>query len=513
MYTKQEIILKSHREEKSIRSIAKELGIHRKTVARYINEFEAQLSAGSSEPEVALSQQLSSRPQYDTSNRSKRKLTPQITKVIDSLLRENDQKRQQGLGKQMLKKRDIHEYLREQGMDIGYTTVCNYISSQQGKSKQREAFIRQQYEPGSVCEFDWGELRLEVAGKPERYYLAVYTSAFSNYRFAQLYSRQDTLAYLESHVAFFSHANAVYGQMVYDNMRVAIARFTGKEKEPTVALLQLRGHYQFTHRFTNIYRGNEKGHVERSVEYVRRKSFGLKSKFGSMKEAQELLEEKLVGINQTRQQLTGKTALELFEQEKKVMPVAPQKMECAELTQLRVDKYATVSYKTNRYSVPDHLVGVFVPVKVKTTELQFFEQEHEQRIAIHTRSYGRHEWIIKIDHYLETFKRKPGALAGSVALASSRYLKELFEAHFQDTPREFINLLSYCRRNEISDQRISEVINTLYQSGVRQITTIKIEALLGNKQEAKLALPVTETTQMAQSQLNQISALLTLINP
>lgn len=507
MYTKQEIILKSHREGKSIRAIARELGISRDTVAKYIKEFESRLSKSSS-PDVAIGEQLSTAPRYDTSNRTKRKLTSEIIKIIDVLLEENEKKRREGLRKQILKNSDIHEHLKDQGFDIGYTTVCTYISSQKGKSSKREAFIRQQYQPGTVCEFDWGEIRLTIDGKPGRYYLAVFTSAYSNYRFAQVFSRQDTLAFLESHTAFFAHTNVVFGQMVYDNMRVAIARFTGAEKEPTEALLQLRGHYQFTHRFANFYRGNEKGHVERSVEHVRRKSFGAKHEFRTMEEAQAWLGKKLVNINKARQQLTGKTAIELFEQEKKVLPAAPNPMECAELGSLRVDKYATVSYKTNRYSVADHLVGAFITVKVKADQLELFDDQ--QLVALHIRSYGKHEWIIDINHYLETFKRKPGALAGSVALASSKYLKELFEAHFQDTPREFINLLSYCRQHEITDQRLSEVIERLHKSGVRQITAAKIEVLLGNKVEDKSLLPPpsSQTTQMAVAQLQQISSLL-----
>ncbi|HEY5500016.1 MAG TPA: hypothetical protein VIK20_06505 [Bacteroidales bacterium] len=49
------------------------------------------------------------------------------------------------------------EILHDRGIEIGYTTVCNYIRSKQGKSPvNKEAFIRQQYTPGSVCEFDWG---------------------------------------------------------------------------------------------------------------------------------------------------------------------------------------------------------------------------------------------------------------------------------------------------------------------------------------------------------------------
>lgn len=79
--------------------------------------------------------------------------------------------------------------------------------------------------------------------------------------------------------------------MVYDNMRVAIASFVGKtEKIPTEGLLQLSRWYQYQYRFCNTAKGNEKGHVERSVEYVRRKVFGFKDTFKTIQEAQDHLQ-------------------------------------------------------------------------------------------------------------------------------------------------------------------------------------------------------------------------------
>ncbi len=73
-------------------------------------------------------------------------------------------------------------------------------------------------------------------------------------------------------------------------MRVAVSKFVGlHEKEPTKALLELRGYYGFSHRFCNTYRANEKGHVERSVEYVRRKAFALRDSFENIQDAQAWL--------------------------------------------------------------------------------------------------------------------------------------------------------------------------------------------------------------------------------
>ncbi|WP_373060485.1 IS21 family transposase [Zunongwangia sp. H14] len=506
MYTKQEIILKSHREGKSQRLISKELGISRKTVKKYITEFEARLQSGSP-PQEAITKYLSNPPVYHREKREKLKLTVEVQQAIDELLAANEEKRLQGLRKQLLKKCDIHSLLQEQGIDIGYTTVCNYIKEKQGKTALKEAYIRQDYIPGAVCEFDWGEIKLYIAGKLTRFQLAVFTAAYSNYRYAEIYQRQDTLAFMESHVSFFEHLQGVYKEMVYDNMRVAVSKFIGPhEKEPTRALLQLRGHYHFSHRFCNSYRGNEKGHVERSVEYIRRKSFAVKCHFTDVEEATAWLHTKIAALNNTRQKLTGKTANELLGEERTALLVLPNKLLCSDQIQLRVDKYATVSYKTNRYSVPDHLVGEFVQVKIMSHELWFYHNDY--KVATHHRSYNLHDWIIKIDHYLDTFKRKPGALAGSMALASSRYLKELYEDHFMGEPRNFIELLDYCRQHAITDEKLAQAVIQLTGSPVKQLTTEKIKALLGNKQDYFEPLKWTQTTAMAKSQLQQLSTLI-----
>ena len=125
--------------------------------------------------------------------------------------------------------------------DISYPSVCNYIRSKEWK---KEAYIRQSYTPGSVCEFDWGEVKLIIGGIKRVYQIAVFTMAWSNYRYAYLYNRQHTQSFHQSHVRFFEHLAGVPGQMVYDNMRVAVKRFVGRtEKEATQGLLSMSMYY------------------------------------------------------------------------------------------------------------------------------------------------------------------------------------------------------------------------------------------------------------------------------
>ena len=49
-----------------------------------------------------------------------------------------------------------------------------------------------------------------------------------------------------------------------------------------ISLLKLSLYYKFNFRFCNAYSGNEKGHVERSVEIIRRKAFSKNTSFTSL---------------------------------------------------------------------------------------------------------------------------------------------------------------------------------------------------------------------------------------
>ena len=510
MYTKQEIILRSHRDGFSQRQITIDLGISRKTVSKYISQYNLLLASGKTVSQ-ALSVCLSEPPAYNSNTRGKIRLTQEVETAINLLLGQNQKKRMSGLSKQQLKKIDILALLHGQGFDIGYTTVCNYIRDKETTPRQQEAFIRQVYEPGSSCEFDWGEVKLTISSHQRKFQLAVFTGGYSNYRYSQLYERQDTLAFMESHVAFFSFTGGVYREMVYDNMRVAVAKFVGRhEKEPTRALLDLRGHYQFGHRFCNAYRGNEKGHVERSVEHVRRKAFGLKDNFATLEEANNHLLTTLKKINNTKQQLTGKSANEMFAEEKKHLIEQPETLEFSDHEQLRVDKYSTISYRTNRYSVSDKLVGRFVDVKIYSSKLEVFYDN--KFVATHERVYGKHQWTIAIEHYLNTFKRKPGALPGSLALASRHQLKKIYDAYFTDAPRDFIELLHYCHQRQIEDVHLATTVEWLTSNGHDDVTSEKLIALLGNKPYLEVSVlhkpNQTQTSHLAKNHLIQTAQLM-----
>ena len=69
-------------------------------------------------------------------------------------------------------------------------------------------------------------------------------------------------------------------------MKQAVKKFVGRnEKEATEDLIKISLYYGFKYRFCNIARGNEKGHVEKGVEFVRRKAFSIRTDFNSIEKA------------------------------------------------------------------------------------------------------------------------------------------------------------------------------------------------------------------------------------
>ncbi len=109
MSTKQEIILKYFREGVSIRRISKELGIHRKTVRRYIEEYSSSLDGL---VDNGFSNDIVSPPAYNSKKRTTHKLTSEILDEIKNLLSKNEERRNNGQHKQLYKSIDIHEHLQ-----------------------------------------------------------------------------------------------------------------------------------------------------------------------------------------------------------------------------------------------------------------------------------------------------------------------------------------------------------------------------------------------------------------
>ncbi len=479
---KQKIIISYLRKGKSQRQIAREMDLNRRTIAKYIKDYETKKarltgSKGNSNQEELIADIVED-PRYDTSNRKKVKLTEEVIDRIKFYLRENETKRTEGKAKQQKKKIDIHEALKEEGFDIGYTTTCNTVRKINKEAK--EAYIRQEYKLGEVCEFDWGEVKLVIDGKKKTLQMSVFTTARGDYRFGDLYHNQKTEAFLDTNASFFTEVGGVYKEMVYDNARVMVARFVGKsEKEPTEALLKLSIYYGFRFRFTNTYQAHEKGHVERSVEYIRRKIFSKKDEFSSLEEARQYFKRELKRLNAKPRKDT-KSAYEILQEEGDYLLPLPPRYDTARITEARVDRYACITVDGNHYSVPDYLVGKFVFIKIYPDRIICYHSE--KKIVSHKRKYGRKKWSIDITHYLRTLKLKPGALKRSTAFGQLQpRLKAIYQKYYQGKEKHFIELLELTAEHNLV--AVEQAITLLEKVNPTGINTEKIRMIVERKDD------------------------------
>jgi hypothetical protein len=372
-----------------------------------------------------------------------------------------------------------------------------------------ESFIRQEYDYGQVCEFDWGEAKVFIDGRLKKLQMAIFTTAKGNYRYARLFVKQDTASFQQAHALFFNHIGGVYRELVYDNMKVAVKRFVGPtEKEATRGLLSLSLYYNFGFRFCNVRRGNEKGHVEKSVEYVRRKAFCIRDTFESVEQANAYLLEVCERLNDGPQiDREHRSAREFLELERNyLLPVGPL-FECGELRESRVDKYSTIRVDTCRYSVPEEYVGKILSVRIYPDRIVCYAEGI--RLCEHQRRHGFHEWFITLEHYLHSLYRKPGALSGSVALKQSdRKLQEIYTRFYQDRAKDFVELLLFMNEQDKGIEEIEHVISTLNRNGSFEISTDKIKLALAKDVRP---WPVVESGEIDRSALTQLTRLAGLI--
>ena len=435
---------------KSNRWIAKETGIDRKTIARYWNEYQhmsEQLSHDVDNREYQ--ERIVNGPQYDISSRKPVKYTQEIDEALNAILA-NETTKARELGesnKQKLTNKQIHGMLRSQGHDIGVTVITNKVKEK--RDKLAEAFIRQEYDYGDRLEYDFGEVKLVIDGIVGKYYLAVFGSPRSSFRWAYLYNNQKKEVFLDSHVRFLDMIGGAYREIVYDNMRNVVTRFIGKsEKELNSDLVAMSTYYGFSVNVTNCFSGNEKGYVESSVKTIRKEVYAVRYRFDTIEEAEQYLESELCRMN---------IGSHIEEEISCLLPWRPP-LELSRISEQRVDKYSFVRVDNNFYSVPEYLVGRWLTVRNYIKAVVVYAGMNE--VCRHKKKDGYGEMSVNIFHYLDTLTKKPGALQNSKALRSEADLKAVFDSYYTSDARKFIDILRANQHNPMD-----EIVRALRAAG------------------------------------------------
>src|SRR5205823_5808853 len=93
-----------------------------------------------------------------------------------------------------------------------------------------------------------------------------------------------------------------------------------------------------------------------------------------------------------------------------LLPLAREGFDLVEVSFGPVNGLGCVKVRTNAYSAP-LLPGTQAQIKLSAATVEVW---YEGRcVARHERSYGRHQQILDLEHYLDVLEHKPGAFAAA----------------------------------------------------------------------------------------------------
>lgn len=228
-----------------IRRIAREMGIDRNTVRRYIRGA----PAGVGKPRGVLGAPVRDAVQ---------------SRVIEIL----EDSKHWTQGKQQLTAARLYTMLIAEHREVGYTVVKDIV--REWKRQRKEVFVPLVYKPGDLAEVDFFEVLVDIAGERRKAHMFVCRLMHSGRDFAWLYPRQDQTCFLDGHVRAFAHFGVVPHRLLYDNLKAAVRKIlVGSERELASRFLSLATHYLFEACFARPRQGHDKGGVESRGKAIR----------------------------------------------------------------------------------------------------------------------------------------------------------------------------------------------------------------------------------------------------
>jgi transposase len=229
-------------EGQSVRSVARQLGMSRNTVRKYLL--------------VPAPVRVEGRPRA-------RPVLERVRSRIEALL---EQWRPRTTAKQRVTGTRLHRQLVEEGFQVGVTTVRAYLHEL--RRRAAEVFVPLVHRPGEG-QVDFFEVTVDVGGERRKAWKFVLRLMYSGRDFVWLYDSCDQLSFLDGHVRAFAWLGWVPTRLVYDNLSAAVKRRVGLERELTERFLALVSHYLFEPCFARPGEGHDKGGVEARGKGIR----------------------------------------------------------------------------------------------------------------------------------------------------------------------------------------------------------------------------------------------------
>jgi transposase len=364
-------------EGRSQRQVAKELGISRLTVRKYLTEAIP----------IRRETKPRGRPVWET-----------VKARVEALLVESPQWTG---GKQQLTATRLHQLLISEGHHVGVTLIREAVA--EWRRQRREVFVPLTYRPGDLAEVDFFEVLVDVAGARRKAWLFLMRLMYSGRDFGWIYDRQDQVSFLDGHSRAFAHFNGVPARVAYDNLRAAVVRIlVGGERALTARFAALASHYVLEPCFCRPGEGHDKGGVEARGKALRRQALVPIPSGPTLDAINAAL---LAGLD--ARLATTPTIGGRFADEQRALRAAPDPFNADATTLTTVSPRAVVRVGGASYSVPSRWARLDLVVRIGPTSVTVVGRDGT-RIRHPRKRFG--ERSIDYRHYLPELARKPQAV-------------------------------------------------------------------------------------------------------
>ncbi len=377
----------AHRDRWSIRRIARTFHVSRRTVREAL---------ASPEPEP-----------YTRTKPPPAPVLGPFTAIIDQILRDDRDAppKQRHTAAQLFRRlQDEHAY------PGSYPTVRRYVAAHRHAS--RPTFIPLAHPPGQRLEADFGHIHVDFPDGRRKVPVLVTVWAYSNAPFVLALPTERTEAILHGMVRALEFFTAVPREVWWDNPRtVATTILRGRQRQLHPRYAALASHYTFEAKFCLPAQAHEKPDAESGVRAVQRRFATPVPRVANIIELNEYMRVRC--LDERRRVVRSASGAfvisdRLVEELAAAAPLPGRSFDACIDRQAVADKYQTVAFDANRYSVPRP--WAFRAVTIKGYVDRVVIVAGGQVVAEHARCYDRSVQVLDPVHYLATLGRRPAAL-------------------------------------------------------------------------------------------------------
>jgi transposase len=296
----------------------------------------------------------------------------------------------------------VRDLLQERGYEVGERTVQRVVHATRRELRAAQAAtVRFESEPGEQMQIDFGEKRVKVGGHEITVHFMAAVLGYSRRIFVKAFLAERAEDWREGIAEAFRHFGGVTRTLLVDNARALVKDHdrVARVVEFHPGLLALCRDFDCSPRACAPYRARTKGKVESGVKYMKRNALAGRT-FESFAALEAHLSTWMAKVDQRVHGTTNAVPMERFEQRERasLRPLPSRAVHVrARRLQRRASNDAFVDVDTVRYSVPHRLVRARVDVEVGETRVRIFDGS--VLVADHARTNEPHARVVDKAHH------------------------------------------------------------------------------------------------------------------